>query len=226
MTAGSPSGPGNIHIVTLDAADAERYIQAALTSPDYERFREQLHREKAQVFTPQENEASTLRVESEQERRVAVHVPIIGGAGSSFYAAFLNADSAAALSSSSGLFEQVTGTDISVVAERDGTVVLDAVMTREGDFVSGTAVAADGETIDLTGLAAHQLGSRVARADHWGCINRCLANAGIANWLIGAIGITCAVACASTLGTGCIICIAVAAGALSGEATACMTSCF
>ncbi len=41
----------------------------------------------------------------------------------------------------------------------------------------------------------------------WGKFNDCLASAGIASWVIAALGTACGVACGATAGAGCVACM-------------------
>ena len=230
MTSGSSSAPdagaGNVNVSPLDGADAERYVQAVLSSADYERFRTELGQERGQTFTLQERQATVSRVESGQQQVVGVHVPIAGGAGHSFYGAVLDPDSAAVLSSLSGLFDRTPEGPIAAAVKRDGTVTLDVVMTQEGNILSGT-LTTDSGTTDAAGLSVPDLFALVTPVptNLPGCVNDCLANAGIPNYLITAIAVACSIACAGTLGTACVACIIAVIGAMEAELLLCINQC-
>jgi hypothetical protein len=226
-SSGSDAGSRNVNISPLEGADGERYVQAVVSSADYERFRNALSQERGQTFTLQEQEAVALRVESGEQQVVSVHVPIAGGAGDSFYGAVLDADSAAVRNSLSGLFDRNAEGGVAAVVERDGTVLLDAVMAPEGNVLTGT-LTTDGRTTELTGVAVSELSALVAppvTTDLLGCVNDCLVDAGINQLLIGVIEAACGVACGVTVGAGCIACIAAVIGVASGTLLGCLRRC-
>jgi hypothetical protein len=192
-----------VSVSPLDGADAERYVQAVLASADYEQFRNELGQEKGQTFTPQEREATALRIESGLEQEVSVHVPISGGAGQSFYGAILDPDTAAVRRTVSGVFDWTSEDTIAALVKRDGAVVLEAVMTPEGHVVSGTNVTMG--VID--------------------CVNDCLDEAEINRLLIATIIAVCGPVCTVTVGTGCIACIASLIGTVSGTLLGCLRRC-
>jgi hypothetical protein len=158
---------------------------------------------------------------------VVVRVPIIGGAGGSFYGATLHSDSATVDSAISGIFSSA-GTNVATVMERNGTAVLDAVISPSGDFLSGTLTGSAGTTIldDLRSDEFHSLlHPNQNVSGFFRCLRDCLRGAGIPLWLVLGLAAVCASACVVTEGLACEGCVALATGASRAVALHCISSC-
>lgn len=83
---------------------------------------------------------------------------------------------------------------------QDGTLVTDQVVTTPANEAAGDAEA----------------------AFSWDKLNRCLLNAGIAQWVVTAVGVACALLCAGTAGLGCVACIVATAGVIGTTAGTCV----
>jgi hypothetical protein len=77
------------------------------------------------------------------------------------------------------------------------------------------------KNVDVTNPAVAE-GSGVIQVFSWSVLNRCLASAGIAWWVIAAIGVVCTAVCVGTAGFGCAVCIAALSGANLGLIAACV----
>lgn len=90
-----------------------------------------------------------------------------------------------------------------------------------GDLISNqlaeAPVADESATDDGMATAGYTKG------DWWGNFLQCMNSAGAAGWLVTAITIACAAICVVTLGAGCVVCIAGAAGTTGGVVGACIT---
>lgn len=75
---------------------------------------------------------------------------------------------------------------------------------------------------NITNPNVIQANDGVVQVFSWSVLNRCLASAGIAWWIIAAIGVTCTAVCVGTAGFGCAVCIAALAGSNVGLAAACV----
>jgi hypothetical protein len=221
------SAPIGTRIETLSATDADRYVQAVVSSPGYARFRNQLRQTHGDIFTPLEVELDSFLITVSQEQLVAVRVPIVGGAGGSFYGAMLRPDSANIDSTISGVFSP-SGANVTTVMERDGTAALNSVISPSGDFLSGTLTTSAGTTA-LDNLRHDEFHSLLHPdlniSGFFHCLGNCLRGAGIPVWLVVGLAAVCASACVVTDGIACEGCIALATGANRAVIFHCVSSC-
>ncbi|HET9255832.1 MAG TPA: hypothetical protein VFO16_11590 [Pseudonocardiaceae bacterium] len=221
------SAPAGTRIETLSAADAGRYIGAVLASPGYIRFRDQLQRTGGDIFTPLEAELDSFLITVGQAQRVAVRVPVIGGAGGSFYGATLHPGPADIDSTISGVFS-LDGVNTSAVMERDGTAALSAVISPSGDVLGGTLTTSAGAT-ELDNLGSDEFHSLLHPDQNvsgfFRCLRDCLRSAGIPPWLVLGLAAVCASACVVTEGLACEACIALVTGASRAVIFHCISSC-
>lgn len=99
------------------------------------------------------------------------------------------------------IYQQQTEHSGRVALWQDGKKLTDQVVTDQ------TAQAGTGTT---------------ERAFSWDKLNKCLLNAGIAQWAITAIGVGCALLCGATVGAGCIACVIATGGVLGTTAGTCV----
>ncbi|MBA2682844.1 MAG: hypothetical protein H0U76_31180 [Ktedonobacteraceae bacterium] len=108
-----------------------------------------------------------------------------------------------------------------------GRLVIDTTITDAGKIIRGWALNDQGQEVALAGKDYYALGQAqlttfhqqlatdlaeqahgaTTRPNSISCIQQCLASQGIAAWIVVLIGVVCGVACASTLGLGCFICL-------------------
>ncbi|WP_156364359.1 hypothetical protein [Curtobacterium sp. Leaf261] len=125
-------------------------------------------------------------------------------------------------SASAGLLRE---SNVSIIFNESGRMIGSSAMElRTLDAQSGTLrVWTNGQlTLSRTVSDADQPNS--ARSTWWGRFNTCLANAGIASWVVTAISLACTAACAVTLGAGCLACAAAASGVAGGTIGYCIGS--
>lgn len=66
---------------------------------------------------------------------------------------------------------------------------------------------------------------RLQSESFWSCMNRVLAAQGLAGWTTAALAAVCAIACAVTLGTGCLFCLGAALGLPIGTIGSAVNAC-
>ncbi len=198
-------------IVELNGPEAQQYINVTLASNQYKSFQTQ-QSSLLQGFTLNESETKAQLITTTTEKVVFVRVPIVGGAGNSFYAEAIPYGSSTISDSLAGLF--LTRSDHNIAAHlwRQNKEVLNIVITPDGKIITqGYAVHANGQRQLLSGTAIPEI--------NVGCflstLNSCLSGAGIAAWAIALIAVFCGVACAITIGAGCVVCL-LAISAISG----------
>lgn len=74
----------------------------------------------------------------------------------------------------------------------------------------------------ITAPASDVSGSNTEAAFNWDKLNKCLLNAGIAQWAVTAVGVACALLCAGTAGLGCVACVVATAGVIGTTAGTCV----
>src|SRR5690242_3082768 len=92
-----------VQVSDLTGSSAEKYLQATLTSRDYLQFKQHLAQQYPNTFTVQETAPVVVLVQDSSAKLISVHIPVQGGAGQSFFAATLQADTATSLTTRNGL---------------------------------------------------------------------------------------------------------------------------
>lgn len=212
-------GGSSTQVVALTGSEAQQYIGMTLGSPYYQSFRTAQSVRLKEGFTLREGEATALLITSATEKVVAVRVPIAGGAGYSFYGELIQYGSSTVTETLAGLFTARSDHNIAAQIWRQGKEVLNAVITPDGkQFVQGyVAHPAGQQTLDGAATPLFDIGC------WWNQMNSCLASQGIAAWAVALVSVVCGVACAATLGAGCIAClggISFISGAVIGYCTA------
>lgn len=218
--ATTTSGQGNLlpQIVPLNAAEKKQYIGMTLASPDYQSFQTQQHSHLQQGFNLSEKDTSAVLVVNGTEKMVVVHVPILGGAGNSYYGEQIQYGTSTVISTMAGLFTTNSDQNIAVQMWKQGKEVINAVITPDGkQFIQGTITPAIGQN--------QALDSTTTTAEDWGCwynqLNSCLSGLGVPSWLIGVAATGCSLVCIVTVGSGCIVCLILALGAYTTELQYC-----
>ncbi len=226
-----------IKVNELSPTEAQSYIQAVLSSADYKQFQQRQSQLYPNQFTVQPKSAKAISLLSTTETVIAVSIPVVGGAGHSFYSALLQPHSTTITETRDGLFTMTADQHIQVLMEHNGQVILNALETQNGVFVHGTLMTSSGQmTLDnLTAqqvqikLSSAQLTAAAASANCpgglLGCLNNCLSGLGVAGWVLSAIGAGCGIACGGTLGAGCLACLAAVGGILGGQLGYCSSQC-
>jgi hypothetical protein len=221
------SAPIGTRIETLSTADAGRYIEAVIASAGYVRFRDNLRQTYGDIFTPLEVELDSFLITVGRERFVAVRVPVVGGAGGSFYGALMSPDSTGIDNAVSGVFS-LDGVNVATVMERNGTAALNAVISPSGDVLSGTLTTSAGMT-ELDALRSGEFHSLLHPNQNvsgfFRCLGDCLRRAGVPPWLVLGLAAVCASACIVTDGIACEGCIALVTGASRAIIFHCISSC-
>jgi len=123
-----------------------------------------------------------------------------------------------------GQVEVVLETALRAVSAKSGTVTV----WRDSQLVLSrlvTVAPADSASIspaESVTSTSVPYASSAKKGNWWATLNSCLASQGIAAWVVAAISIICAAACVVTLGIGCAICIAAAAGAATVVISMCI----
>ena len=117
---------------------------------------------------------------------------------------FIEYGSSTIIDTLAGLFTTRPDHNIAAQVWKQGKEVLNVVMTPDGkQFVQGYVAHPTGQHQTLRGAVSPQLNIGC----WWNEMNSCLASQGIAAWAVALVSVVCGVACAATLGAGCIACL-------------------
>ena len=106
---------------------------------------------------------------------------------------------------------------VAVVTSRSGAVTVNEYRVRQHDADSAYVQAWTNGA-----LAVNAIVHSTTADFSWSKFNNCLSGAGVASWLVAAIGIACIAACVGTAGAGCVACAAAAAGVAGGTIGYCV----
>ena len=198
----------------LNESDAQKYISAVVSSSQYQQFKQQTQSQYAGIFTFQEQNAVAWAITTSQSTSTAVRIPIDGGAGKSFYIANFSTASMTIADTQSGLFVQMPNKNIHTITTVNSQQVLDAIITPEGNFVSGTAIIRGKQTnLDRQSIGVVLSSLNAASQTPLCCLENALLTYGFASApLILDAALICTAVCVGTLGGGCLPCIGVAIG--------------
>lgn len=119
----------------------------------------------------------------------------------------------------------ISGYTVMFTPDRTVAARGEVLYQQQTEHSGRVALWQDGEQLTDQVVSDHaaQPGSDTAqRAFSWDRLNKCLLNAGIAQWAITAIGVGCALLCAGTLGTGCVACVIATGGVIGTTAGTCV----
>lgn len=202
----------------LNKSDAQKYVSAVISSLQYQQFKQQTQSQYAGTFTSQEQNAVAWSITTSQSTFIAVRIPIDGGAGHSCYIANFSTTTTTIAGTKSMLFVQMPNNNVHAIVTVDSQQVLDAVITPEGNFVSGTAILQGKKTsLDHQNIKTLLSSLNAASQTPLCCFENALVVLALASPpAIGAAVLTCIAVCGGTFGAACIQCIGIALGIAYG----------
>jgi hypothetical protein len=213
----SSNGPKNINITSLSGAEAEKYIHLVVESQDYQRFKGNTQKDHAQIFAIQELKIEAMAINVDNQAYVAVRVPVVGGAGHSFYVATFVRGHSTILSTTSVLGMDLPDHNVHAIAERNGKIAFDGIIANNGKILHGTLYTLNGpqtlENIGPEGISSF-----------FACLLRCLAGLGVAGWILGLVSALCALLCLFDT-VACVNCVVDGLGGLGVEVAYCAAKC-
>lgn len=115
-----------------------------------------------------------------------------------------------------------------VMFNPDGTIAArgEVVYLQQSEHSGRVALWQEGKLVTdqvvTDGITPDSMDTKIHAAFNWDTLNKCLLNAGIAQWALIAIGIACGLLCGATLGIGCVACVVAAGGVLGTTAGTCV----
>jgi hypothetical protein len=219
-----------LQILPLVDSEAKSHINNVLSSQNYHRFQQQVHKEYIGVLTIQEHAATAQSFSDGQHVWIQVHVPIAGGEGHSHYSAFYQRDTPTISQTFGSLFTLTPEQNIVAVVEKNGVVVADLTATPDGDVIQGKAYKPDGTKVVLDGTSLNPAANPDIYICWWNCTANCLGNFGLPIALMGVAGFICGFGCANPeTGVGiavCAVCIVGVVGGTVGIVTYCIDICW
>src|SRR3712207_1719608 len=85
--------PNNSDLRELEAADAQPYSEAIITSRHYQDFKQRVRQQSAEVFTPRDASPEVIAISAGQDQAVIGRIPFDGGAGGSGFVAIFQPNS-------------------------------------------------------------------------------------------------------------------------------------
>lgn len=201
------------HLSKVEAEVEQEFIQLLLQSSQFEAFRANLEQTHPNVFSFQPEQSYALT----DGCQMGVYMPISGGAGYSFYALWFEAVSKVPAQSLFSLFTYNPQGNIVMQAMLQDRQ-LEAIITPSGQLLGGTVVK-DGQKVKLEQ-------NRITTTDFFSCMQDCIQQSGLPEWVFTAITVACDVICWVTPGSPlCWGCLAVAAGIFTVEVLLCWQQC-
>ena len=183
---------------------AEQFTALLLSSDELWKFRRSLESRYGHEFSLQPQESYVLSYDS----LVGAYLPISGGAGHSFYTMWFDRASRQVVKTAAALFQRDSNANIRAELAVDSALVMDAVLTPEGEIVSGV-MEVDGQAIPLDRLRP------ASPTGFWDCLLECLGKDPLVPpWILPILSIICGVLCLSGPTPPCIICIIIQGGLL------------
>lgn len=223
LSSGGDTCANPQNIVPASEEDARHFERLTLRSEEFKSFKRRLFANYHGEFRLQLSERYSLAVE---ENVVAVYVPIVGGAGESFYGIWFDKETDTVVRSISGVFEFDSDQNVIVRFEHNDSLLLDAVITQDGIVLDAVAYDIEGNEVDLDStIEANNSPSPNGSDQPWPCLTSCLSALGVPIFVVAGLSLLCAAVCVITTGLACGGCIAAALGFWSAIGATCIYVC-